>query len=446
MCKPNFPTSTFFETIKATTGITDQLFDAAIAEAGVSPRKPRKISPEDLLSVLCELSMEGTASYNEVAVALNAISGLEPSRQAVALRMNLGMVTVLHKLLNIAVAHKVSGGEDIAQTGFLAGFQRILIQDSTIIKLPAWLFADFSGVSNATSTVCNARLQVAYDLRNGCFEIFALDSYSHNDLAAAPSLPLRPGDLVLRDRGYLTVAEISRQIESGAHCIYRHKTGTIYRDLTTQEPLDLLRLLQKQRACDINVTLNDDERTPVRLIAAPVDQETAALRRMKAKKETKGHNPSAEVLALMDWTIFTTTIPADQASFKWILAVYGLRWRIEIIFKSWKSHLGFADIHRVSSTQLHLLIFARLLVITAMTNYLFKRCHDHVWRKFKRHVSLLKFLNYLAKNPDQIPLIYSALEAARPDDPALSAIRRYCCYDKRKRQNFMDIYSKLTLT
>jgi len=34
----------------------------------------------------------------------------------------------------------------------------------------------------------------------------------------------------------------------------------------------------------------------------------------------------------MDWTIFITSIPATFASFKAILAIYGLRWRIEIIF------------------------------------------------------------------------------------------------------------------
>ena len=84
---------------------------------------------------------------------------------------------------------------------------------------------------------------------------------------------------------------------------------------------------------------------------------------MKARKETRGHNPGQEVLALMDWTIFITTIPAEKLDFESILALYGLRWRIEIIFKGqWKSHLHFATLHRVSKTQLHILISARLLV------------------------------------------------------------------------------------
>lgn len=45
-----------------------------------------------------------------------------------------------------------------------AKYKRILIQDSTIIKLPSRLFEIFSGVSNGHSKVCNARIQGTYDI------------------------------------------------------------------------------------------------------------------------------------------------------------------------------------------------------------------------------------------------------------------------------------------
>ena len=92
-------------------------------------------------------------------------------------------------------------------------------------------------------------------------------------------------------------------------------------------------------------------RTPVRLIAAPVNQETADLRRMKARKETKGHNPSQAVLELMGWTIFLTSL-GPEVSFNELLETYGLRWRIEVIFKAWKSNMDFHIIHRVSELEL----------------------------------------------------------------------------------------------
>ena len=119
--------------------------------------------------------------------------------------------------------------------------RRILIQDSTILKLPAWHFAHFSGVANAHGTVCNARLQAVYDLVSMSFLSFSLDSYSRNDLSAAPALPLgASSDLtVLRDRGYLSAEEIERHVQAGAHCIYRYKTKTTYLDPETLQPIEL---------------------------------------------------------------------------------------------------------------------------------------------------------------------------------------------------------------
>ncbi|MCX6875925.1 MAG: hypothetical protein NTW21_19265 [Verrucomicrobia bacterium] len=92
-------------------------------------------------------------------------------------------------------------------------------------------------------------------------------------------------------------------------------------------------IIRRRGRLDMEVLLNHTERTRVRLLAAPVDAEIANLRRMRANKETKGHNPSKAVLELMDWTIFITNIPTDKATFKEILGICGLRWRLEVIFK-----------------------------------------------------------------------------------------------------------------
>lgn len=46
----------------------------------------------------------------------------------------------------------------------------------------------------------------------------------------------------------------------------------------------------------------------MRRVAAAVNEETPNLRRMKARKENHGHNPSKAILELMDYTIFITTI------------------------------------------------------------------------------------------------------------------------------------------
>jgi Transposase DDE domain len=406
-------------------------------------RKPRKLDPCDLLAQLLAQCPHASPSYNDLASGIESTRGLDPSKQAVALRLNPAFESFLERVLGEIIAMKI---QDDFQTAKLdpivfRGYLRVLVQDSTIIKLPAALFESFSGVSNAHSTVCNARIQAVYDLISGRLISFSIDPYSKNDLSAAPELPLMEGDLVLRDRGYLTAGEIQRHCDEGAHFIYRHKTGMIYLDAETHKPIDLAALLKERGSLDREVLLNNPARTRVRLLAEPVSKESADLRRMRAKKETKGHNPSKAMLELMDWTIFLTNIPSEQASFKEILGIYGLRWRIEVIFKAWKSHLKFDVVHRVSKRQLHILLKARLIVIAAASN-LYRRLERILWGKHRKRLSLLKFMKHIAASPAKLQRIIDFVCGNHQDPLSVErALVKYCCHDKRKsRRNFNEMW------
>jgi len=409
-------------------------------------RAPRKIDVLSLLAAVCAEGLQGSPSCNDLAAQLQTLAGTAPSRQAVCLRLNQAFENILQRLLEKVVSQKIAGeGLPAAKAAPLfRNYRRVLVQDSTIIQLPSHLFEDFSGVSNAQTTVCNARVQATYNLLDHHLLAVSIDPYSKNDPAAAPELSLQPGDLSLRDRGCLVLDELQRHRAAGADCIYRHRTGTIYLDPQTAKPIDLPALLKKQGALDLVVWLNNPARTPVRLVTAPVDVETANLRRRKAKKETKGHQPSPAVLALMDWTIFITTIPAAAASFKDILAIYGLRWRIEIIFKAWKSHLKFPLLHRVSKLQLAILLKARLLVITACTNLVYGPLARAVRQNHSRRLSLLKFIRFLAQHPARLIGVLQSRTLTDQDNQALhKTLARYCCYDLRKRQNYSEIWDAL---
>ncbi len=181
---------------------------------------------------------------------------------------------------------------------------------------------------------------------------FSIDTYTKNDLRSAPELQIRKGDLVLRDRGYLSFDEIKRHIDTEADCIYRYKFKTNLLDVNTLKTIDLTKLLKNNGHLDMEVCLNNKEKTIVRIVSSPVDKSVANERRRKAKNESRGKNPSKEFLEQLDWTIFIITIPKDKVDFSMILKLYSLRWRIEIIFKSWKSNMNFAKYHNVSSNQL----------------------------------------------------------------------------------------------
>lgn len=409
-------------------------------------RSPRKIDVVNLLASLCEECLHGSPSCNDLASHIQTISGGAPSRQAVNLRLNQAFNNFLQRLLEEVIGEKIlwHGSPKAKMTPLFRGYRRVLVQDSTIIKLPGHLFADFSGVSNAQANVCNARIQATYNLLDSRLIGFSIDPYSKNDLAAAPELPLQKGDLVLRDRGYLVMDEIQRHQNAGADCIYRHKTGTVYLNPKTLDPIDLPGLLKCQGRLDMEVLLNNASRTRVRLVTAPVDTETANLRRMKAKKETRGHHPSPAVLELMDWTIFITTIPATLASFKEILAIYGLRWRIEIIFKAWKSHMKFPLLHRVSKLQMAILLKARLLIIAACANLVYGPLERMLLQNYDRRLSLLKFMRFLSQSPTHFIRVLQSFSLSTQENRALhKALVRYCCYDKRKHRNYSDTWDAL---
>lgn len=444
-----YPASTHLKVGQAI--FTDEYLQKTARVSGFHKRAPRKINACDLLSTVCAECIDGSPSCNDLAASLDSNNPEHgPSRQAVCLRMNESFADFIHRILEDVIACKLNG-DNILQiqhpesAADFAGYRRVLVQDSTIIKLPSHLFPEFSGVSNGESSVCNARVQATYELISGRLVGFSIDSYSKNDQKAAPELVLEAGDLVLRDRGYLAVNELKRHLDSKADCIYRHKTGTLYFDPETRLPIDLPTVL---RNCggflDIQVLLNNPDRTAVRLVSAPVDQETANLRRRKAKKENKGHNPSKAVLELMSWTILITTIPPARADFQFLLAIYGLRWRIEVIFKAWKSHMKFDHLHRVSKFQMMILLKARLLLITCCTNILYGPLSGALWRTHQRHISLLKLMKFLSAAPSRF---LHALQSLTGDDAQNhrfhKTLLRYCCYDRRKRLNYTQIFEAL---
>ena len=54
------------------------------------------------------------------------------------------------------------------------------------------------------------------------------------------------------------MGEILRHRQAGAHFIYRHKTGTQYRDTQSDELVDLAALLRRDGSLDLEVAINNE--------------------------------------------------------------------------------------------------------------------------------------------------------------------------------------------
>jgi hypothetical protein len=267
-------------------GISTELLSGFAFKTGLIKRN-RLITASELLYSLCTESINGTVSYNDIASQIDAECGISVTRQAIWKKVTGSCIAFFKLVFEQVIFFKLQKGQ-IDSIRSSSQFKRILVQDSTIIKLPIRLFKDFSGVANQSSKVCNARIQGVYDLLNENFVSFSIDPYSKNDLDAAPDLELSEGDLSLRDRGYLINDELQRHIDAGAHCIYRYKFGTTLLDIITEKPINLLEELNKKTFIDMQVKLNNKHKTIVRIVAFPVnDTKITDARRRKAKQEKK---------------------------------------------------------------------------------------------------------------------------------------------------------------
>src|SRR5262249_17942898 len=129
----------------------------------------------------------------------------------------------------------------------LDGFERVIIQDSTLLTLSPRLARFFPGSRNQSCARRQSQLRVQgfYDLKHKRFIHFSHGAFNRNDLSAAEDglEHLRPGDLFLRDLGYFVLRVVRRLQESGLHYLSRFK-----HNLRVLEPggqlLDLARLLR----------------------------------------------------------------------------------------------------------------------------------------------------------------------------------------------------------
>lgn len=399
----------------------------------------RQIKAVEFLVYMIIESIRGCVSCNDLAAVIEAHAGTAASRQAYHQKMSRACLLFFETVSAMIMNSKAS----VSIYSKFRRFKRILVQDSTVIKLPSKLMPVFSGVGNAHTKVCNARIQSVFDLLCGSFMQWSIDTYSKNDRAAAPELAINAGDLVLRDRGYFVIAEFERIIKAGADFISRYKHKTVLCDPQTGQEIDLCRLLDTQKTVDQKVLIGREGKTEVRLIAVEVSQETASRRRQKAREEYKGHNPGKEVLFLMGWTIFITSLTSREITLADFRELYGLRWKIETIFKTWKSHLSFDKIHIVGEIQLRLLLIARLIAITLFYEKIYAPLLQKVHQECKKILSLMKLMRYISRNLKTIPQL---LNAANGSVKCIENIGRYCTYDKRKRRNFIEKEMKILTT
>lgn len=348
-----------------------QLPLAALArETGWQQRVAQKITPANLVTAALLLVTQPQLSLSVLASLLGLLGRHTVSKQAVAGRLTLAAARFLKEALGAALSVCLTAGQ--AATALPAAFGwpflRILVQDSTTIKLTEKLAALYPGGANQHGRTPGVlRLQALFDLVTQRWVSFALSPYVRNDQKASPDiLPhMRKNDLILRDLGYFAVWVLAQIAERGAFFVSRFYFRTAVFDLAGQ-PLNLLALLRQKGRVDQWVLLGQKEKLRVRLVAFRAPARVANERRRKARAHLQNRcQLSAAYLELQNWTIFLTNVPSEILTAREVMELYGQRWQIEIIFKGWKSHFQLEAVAcTTTAALLEVAIYGKLLFIT----------------------------------------------------------------------------------
>jgi len=307
-------------------------------------RRCRKLTGATLVQtlVLGWLHQPEATLHNLAQMAATLGVGISP--QGLDRRFTERTAICLKQVLEAAMTQVIAS--DPVAIPLLQRFAGVLIQDSSIVLLPAALADTWQGCGSADPQTAAAavKLQVRLDLLTGTLQGPLLqDGRVHDLKAPAETLHVPAGALRLADLGYFSLDSLQRLSQGGVYWLTRWQAGTVVLDEQGQR-LDLIPWLAAHGAVPIDcpVLLGQTYRLPARLLVVRVPSEVAKQRRsrLQAEAQRRGQAGSQVRMAAADWTIYLTNVPADRLTLREALALGHARWQIELVFKLWKSHGG----------------------------------------------------------------------------------------------------------
>jgi hypothetical protein len=212
------------------------------------------------------------------------------------------------------------------------------------------------------------RIHSAFDLPQERFGHFELtDQHEGETLDRIPAIA---GEIRLADRAYLQPDRMANLIEAGADFVIRAGWKSACWLDSEGKVLDLVVELRKAAARGridrpIWIKRKSGEPLALRLVAVKKPAHAAAEARRKARRAAQrgGHQLSKQTLDAADWVILVTSLKPEDFATTDVLALYRLRWRIELGFKRLKSLIGLKGPPGIDERSARPHVLAHLLTI-----------------------------------------------------------------------------------
>lgn len=215
------------------------------------------------------------------------------------------------------------------------------------------------------------RIHSAFSLPSERFDYFELTDEKGGE--TLDRIPVIPGEIRLADRAFAQPDRMAAVIGAGADIVVRAGWKSLRWLEADGAPFDLLAGLEKGAADGqidqaVWIGRKGGPALGLRLIAIKKPPEAAEAARRKARRDAQreGYTVSQGTLAAADWVILVTSLSRDAYPAADVLALYRLRWRIELAFKRLKSVIGLKAPPGIDERSAKPFVLAHLLMILVL--------------------------------------------------------------------------------
>jgi len=251
----------------------------------------------------------------------------------------------LGKLVGIILQKRVSALKSLPGV-------RLRVVDATTLSVPGSEGIDW-------------RMHLSFDLGNLCLDgVEITDKHGGESLARFEA---QDNEIWVADGAYPFASGMSPMLQAGAGLIVRinwRNVPVLGPDGQRFEIVPWLKTLTGLSETPIWMNLPQQGWFQFRLIAAPIPPEKAeeARRRTRLRHQRKQQPLNENTLFAAGFVLLLTNLPAETWSGQLILALYRMRWQIELCIKRLKSLLNFDHLRAKDPRVVQTYLLAKLLI------------------------------------------------------------------------------------
>jgi hypothetical protein len=246
------------------------------------------------------------------------------------------------------------------------GRLRFLIVDGSTVQAPGAKGTDY-------------RLHIAIDLvRLHLVHVKVTNAHEGEHL---DHYPLQDGDVVVLDRGYNQAQMWIDHADRGVSLIVRYNPHSLNLYDAEGQKIDVEAVLRKTTATEVCLPVyvhskkNEYIKGYLHARRLPAAQAAQARRRARAEARKKGRTVQQRTLALAEWVLLFTTLAPEVLPTETMMALYRVRWQVELAIKRLKSLLNIDQLRAKKDSMLaELYLHGKLLYAWVIEKRFGRRC------------------------------------------------------------------------